>query len=244
MMVGEQMMQLSTQASLLRPPHAGPPIPHAASLADQPHNAVSALEELGTVITVAKNAEIWAQGDNVQYSYRIVSGCIRLVKLMEDGRRQISEFLVAGDWLGFDGTAIQDVAAEAVAGSVLKRYKRCAVDALASRDNSVAHWRFELMSQKLYLAQEHMLTLGRRTAGERIAAFLLDMEARTGRDRSGTVPLPMNRSDIGDYLGLRLETICRVLSRLKRAGAIRTSSTGFSIRDRAALEVCASETLH
>jgi len=238
------MMQLSTQASPSRPPHAGQQIPHGAGVPDQPHGVVSALEEFGTVISVAKNAEIWAQGDNVQYSYRIVSGCIRLVKLMEDGRRQISEFLVAGDWLGFDGTAIQDVAAEAVAGSVLKRYRRRAVDALASRDMCVAHWRFELMSQKLYLAHEHMLTLGRRTAEERIAAFLLDMEARTGRDRAGAVPLPMNRTDIGDYLGLRLETICRVLSRLKRAGAIRTSPSGFSIRDREALEVSASDTWH
>jgi CRP/FNR family nitrogen fixation transcriptional regulator len=238
------MMQLSISSSPTRPQHFGAPIPSLASLPGQPQGALIALEELGSTISVRKNAEIWAQGDSVQYSYRIVSGCIRLVKLMEDGRRQISEFLVAGDWLGFDGTALQDVAAEAVADSVLKRYPRRAVDALAARDISVAQWRFELMSQKLYLAQEHMLTLGRRTAEERIAAFLLDMAARTQRDHSGISPLPMNRTDIADYLGLRLETICRVLSRLKRAGAIRVAPSGFSIRDRDALEVCASDTLH
>jgi CRP-like cAMP-binding protein len=238
------MVQLSIQSSPTRPQHAGLPIPSLAGPQDQPHDAIHALEELGSTISVRKNAEIWAQGDSVQYSYRIVSGCIRLVKLMEDGRRQISEFLVAGDWLGFGGSALRDVAAEAVADCVLKRYPRRAVDALASRDISVAQWRFELMSQKLYLAQEHMLTLGRRTAEERIAAFLLDMAARTQRDRSGMSPLPMNRTDIGDYLGLRLETICRVLSRLKRAGAIRVAPSGFSIRDRDALEVCASDTLH
>src|ERR1700678_630049 len=139
------MMQLSIQSSPTRPQHAGLPIPSLAGPQDQPHDAIHALDELGSTISVRKNAEIWAQGDSVQSSYRIVSGCIRLVKLMEDGRRQISEFLVAGDWLGFDGTALQDVAAEAVADSVLKRYPRRAVDALASRDISVAQWRFELM---------------------------------------------------------------------------------------------------
>jgi CRP/FNR family nitrogen fixation transcriptional regulator len=220
------MMQLSTQPSPARPHHFGPPIKPLAALPDRPQGALDALEELGSIISVRKNAEIWAQGDSVQYSYRIVSGCIRLVKLMEDGRRQISEFLVAGDWFGFGCSALQDVAAEAVAGSVLKRYPRRAVDALASHDISVAQWRFELMSQKFYRAQEHLLTLGRRTAEERIASFLLAMAGRTERDRSGLSPLPMNRTDIADYLGLRLETICRVLSRLKRAGAIRVAPSG------------------
>jgi CRP-like cAMP-binding protein len=241
--VGEQMMQFLTQPCLARSGHFGGSILSPADLPDQPPVAPNALEELGTTTSVGKNAEIWAQGDIVQHSYRIASGCVRLVKLMEDGRRQINEFLVAGDCFGFEGSPIHEVAAEAVGGALLQRYKRRDVEALASRDIGFARWRFDLMSQKLCLAQERMLTLGRRTAAERIAGFLLDIEARTGHDRSGVVALPMCRTDIGDYLGLRLETVCRLLARLQRAGAIRLARTGVVIRNRAAVQACASAAL-
>jgi CRP-like cAMP-binding protein len=238
------MFQLSTQPSNSLPPPPGASLTHLPIPRDPSHAAEQAIEALGSTVTVAKNTELWAQGDNTQYSYRLVSGCIRLVKLMEDGRRQISEFIVGGEWFGFAGMDLQDRAAEAVVGCVLRRYPRRAVESLASQDSAVARWRFDLVSKKLYVAQEHMLTLGRRTAEERIASFLLDMTTRAGRDSATSVGLPMSRTDIGDYLGLRLETICRVLSRLKRAGAIRVSPSGFSIRDRSALEISASDTWH
>ncbi len=206
-----------------------------------PHQSISSgdlttLHSLASHVAFAKNAEIWAQGDASPYAYRIVSGCVRLVKLMEDGRRQITAFLVAGDWVGFDLVAEHDYAAEAVESSVLLRYPRRNIDMLMARDISFIHWQLELMSRTLCRAQDRMLTLGRRTAAERIADFLLDMAERTGPDRTGTIRLPMGRTDIGDYLGLRLETVCRVLARLQRDSAIRLNAAGFTIRNRDALE--------
>jgi CRP/FNR family nitrogen fixation transcriptional regulator len=188
-----------------------------------------ALEEIGTQIVVKKGAELWAQGERSMYAYRVVSGCIRQVKLMEDGRRHITDFLLSGEWAGLEGRDEHDDAAEAVTDAV------CNLGFL--------RWQVELMSQKLYLAQERMLTLGRRTAAERVACFLLDMAERAGRDRTGAVILPMSRTDIGDYLGLRLETACRVMARLQREGAIKLLTTGFAIRDRSALDACAHASL-
>ena len=128
---------------------------------------LAALEELGITITVPKNAELWAQGESTPYAYRIVSGSVRLVKLMPDGRRQITDFLTAGEWLGFEGPAEHDFAAEAVVGSVVRRYPRRQIDALVAQDIGLARWRLALMSNTLCQAQDRMLTLGRRTAAER-----------------------------------------------------------------------------
>jgi CRP-like cAMP-binding protein len=202
-----------------------------------------ALEELGISITVPKNAELWAQGESTPYAYRIVSGSVRLVKLMPDGRRQITDFLTAGEWLGFEGPAEHDYAAEAIVGSVVRRYPRRHVDALVAQDIGLARWRLELMSNTLCQAQDRMLTLGRRTAAERLAVFLLDMSARAPAGQGGEVTLPMSRADIGDYLGLRLETVSRTMAQMQRSGAIRLSSAGFSVRNRGALDACAGATL-
>jgi CRP-like cAMP-binding protein len=87
------------------------------------------------------------------------------------------------------------------------------------------------------LANAHgrTLLLGRMTASERIAAFLLEMCER--RDRAKFLDLPMSRSDIADYLGLTIETVCRNLSSLKRDGVIAIPNPQrIELRDRAALE--------
>src|SRR5262245_19330979 len=95
------------------------------------HDALDLLEQFGTTLSVARDREVHGQGDPTAYCYRIVSGCVRTVKLMEDGRRQIGEFLMAGDLLGFDAIGTCDFAAEAVSDVVLRRYPRRAVDALS-----------------------------------------------------------------------------------------------------------------
>jgi CRP/FNR family nitrogen fixation transcriptional regulator len=200
---------------------------------------LAALEDLGVPVVVRKGADIWGQGDEAPYAYRIISGCVRLVKLMEDGRRQITAFLGAGDWLGLERIEAHHCAAEGVTGCVLRRYARRQVDALVAQDTGLARWQLDMMSRSLCQAQERMLTLGRRTAMERIATFLLDMEERLGTERSGSIPLLMCRTDIGDYLGVRLETVCRILSQLQRAHAIRLTRTGFAIANRQVLEAAA-----
>lgn len=80
----------------------------------------------------------------------------------------------------------------------------------------------EFAGHELSLAQDQMLLLGRRNADEKVAAFLLNLQARYARigQKSVTVPLPMSRQDIADYLGLTIETVSRTLTKLAKEKAL------------------------
>ena len=103
---------------------------------------------------------------------------MRTVKLMEDGRRQIGEFLMAGDLLGFDALDTYDFAAEAVSDVVLRRYPRRMVDALAESNVALARRLRDMTAISLRMAHSRLVLLGRKTASERIASFLLEMAER------------------------------------------------------------------
>jgi CRP/FNR family nitrogen fixation transcriptional regulator len=97
---------------------------------------------------------------------------------MADGRRQVSEFLLPGELFAFDALDRHDFAAEALEDSLVKRYPRRAVEALTERSVPLSHKLFHLTRAKLRQAQDRMLLLGRMTASERIACFLLQMSDR------------------------------------------------------------------
>ncbi len=197
---------------------------------------LAALEPLATTIQVERDEEVVAQEDPATYCYQVVSGCVRTVRLMEDGRRHVGEFLFAGDMFGWDALDRHDFGAEAVTPVTLRRYTRQDLEQLADRDTGVARRLRELSSSRLRSGREHMVLLGRKTASERIASFLLEMATRTaGRDLRATIELPMSRSDMGDYLGLTVETVCRRLTRLRLDGTITMEGTKIAIWDRRAL---------
>lgn len=202
------------------------------------------LEQFGTTISAQRDREIHAQGDQAAYCYRIVSGCIRMVKLMEDGRRQIGEFLMAGDLLGFDALETYDFATEAVSDVVLRRYPRRVVDALAERNIALARRLRDVTSISLRLAHTRLVLLGRKTASERIASFLLEMIQRLPNARRNVLDLPMSRTDMADHLGLTIETVCRILAHLRRDGTIAIERGSIAIHDAVALQQMASEPRH
>ena len=237
-------MEVSHQSDLERPRRAILTVPSASDPSPHPLSDSDALEALATTVSVHKDSEIYAQGDAARHCFRIVSGCVRTVKLMEDGRRQVSEFLLPGDWFGFEALEEHDFAAEAVTGAVLRRYPRRGLDALAEQDARVGRWLLVLAATQLRSARERMVTLGRKTATERIAGFLLEMTRREPVDRQGATALPMSRTDIADHLGLTIETVCRTLTQLKRDGAIAIARTGFTLRSHGALQTLASATRH
>ena len=143
-----------------------------------PRDALDLLEQFGATVSVQRDQEIHGQGEEATSCYRILRGCVRMVKLMEDGRRQIGEFLMAGDLLGFDALETHDFAAEAVSDVVLRRYPRRMVDALAERNAPLARKLRDLTSISLRTAHARLVLLGRKTASERIATFLLEMAER------------------------------------------------------------------
>ncbi len=159
-------------------------------------------------------AEIYAQGEKCGNLYQVEFGAVRIYRLLSDGRRQISAFHLAGEIFGFEADESHHFFAEAICGTGI-RIMRASAPRMAPELLPVA-------LQSLVRAQEHLLVLGRQNAIERIAAFFLEMLERQGGLRQ--IELSMSRLDIADYLGLTIETVSRVFSRLRQKGVIRLPS--------------------
>jgi CRP/FNR family nitrogen fixation transcriptional regulator len=160
------------------------------------------------------NAEIYGQGEQAKALYQVEFGAVRIYRLLADGRRQISAFHVAGEVFGFEADGYHHFFAEAICGSAIRIYRQ-PVDADVAREI------LPVALQALVRAQEHLLVVGRQSACERVAAFLLDMMERQGD--LPAIELPMSRTDIGDYLGLTIETVSRTFSKFRDKGLIRLS---------------------
>jgi CRP/FNR family nitrogen fixation transcriptional regulator len=196
----------------------------------------------GMTISLPRDRELHAQGDQATFCYRVVSGCVRTVKLMEDGRRQVGAFLLAGDCLGFEALDTHDFAAQAVTAIVVQRYRRREVEAAMDRHPALARGLREMAGRGLRDAYDRMLLLGRKTASERIATFLLEMAARQASER--IVALPMGRGDIADHLGLTIETVCRMVTHLRRDGTIAIAAGSVEVRNPTALRQLAADPRH
>jgi CRP/FNR family nitrogen fixation transcriptional regulator len=218
--------------------------PGSAAIQPAPRDALDVLEQFGTTVVVSRDRQIHGQGDRAEYCYRILSGCVRTVRLMEDGRRQIGEFLMAGDLFGFEVLDTFDFAAEAVSDVVVRRYPRRMLEALAESNVALARRLRAITSISLRTAHARLVLLGRRTATERIASFLLEMAERLPARHPPVLDLPMGRSDIADHLGLTIETVCRILALLRRENTIAIKRSAITIRDVGALRQMACEARH
>lgn len=182
---------------------------------------------LGTTCSYDDGEPIYLENDPVQHWYEVVSGAVRACKLIADGRRQVIEFYFAGDVFGFDDQdGVHTLSAEAAAEhpTVLTRYHRQRLDVKAAADPDISGKLRDLAFRALVRTRTHVLVLGRLSAMERVAEFLLEMDGRLrplSADNSlGGFCLPMGRKDIADYLGLTPETLSRCLQTLRRSGVI------------------------
>lgn len=178
------------------------------------------LNALGSVAHFEANETIFAEGDDANYVYKIRSGAVRLCKLLADGRRQIIDFALAGDHFGFELGNEHAITAEALGPVVVLKCARTRLERLERERLDVGQWLMQMLRRDLWAAQNHLLMLGRQTAKERVASFLLLMSEKHKPDAKGGIDIPMSRQDIADYLGLTIETVCRALSDLKRARII------------------------
>ena len=207
-----------------------------ATIAQSGHlDALIALERIGTRLSFLRNDEIYPEGDRADCWYKVVSGTVRAYKLLADGRRHIGEFCSSGDWFGIDSGGERLYSAEAVDDVIAMRFQRTATERMIDRNPALARLLRDTMLRDLANAHGRTLLLGRMTARERVAAFLLEMFER--RDRTKVLDLPMSRNDIADYLGLTIETVCRTLSAFKRDGTIAIPNPHrIELLDRDALE--------
>jgi CRP/FNR family nitrogen fixation transcriptional regulator len=207
-------------------------------------DAMLLLEQIGTTIDVPRDYEFYAEGDPAEYCYRVLNGCIRTVRSMEDGRRQVGQFPMRGDRFGFDALDTHCYGAEAVSNAVVRRYPRAMVDNMAENYPALARCLRELALGHLRATHDRIMLLGRKSASERVASFVLDMELRCGKGGGGRLELPMARLDIADHLNLTVETVCRVLTMLKKEHIVAIGRTTIEVRDRRALQALACDTRH
>jgi CRP-like cAMP-binding protein len=179
-----------------------------------------ALHRLGTKIRVPRGETIFNQGDPAEYAYKVISGAVRLCRHLSDGRRQIAQFLFPGDFFNIVATGEHGFTAEAVSDAVLMAFPQRQLRRFWEERASVQERFMTLLSQRVLDAQNHLMVLGRQTAMERVASFLVLIWERIGDEDDNVVDVPMSRLDIADYLGLTIETVCRVLSSLKRKRVI------------------------
>jgi len=175
-------------------------------------------ELIGTSFSYAREEEIYGEAEEAEFVYKLLDGAVRTHKILSDGRRQITGFHLPGELLGFEQQDRHRHTAEALADTRMLIFRRRQIERVAACNATVACQLWSLAACRLHDAQDHMLLLGRGSAMERLVAFLIDLDLRLGS--TGTVVLPMSRRDIGDYLGLTIETVSRLMTQLEVDGAL------------------------
>jgi CRP/FNR family transcriptional regulator len=204
-----------------------------------PDNELRRLDQASTSHTAAPGTSFITEGDAASAFFNITGGSARLYKLMSDGRRQITGFAGVGHFLGLAVSDTYAFSAEAIDPVYYCRFSRAKLRTLLDDFPAMEKRLLQLASNELVAAQEQMLLLGRKTARERVASFLL------AQSRLGVVcpmprthfALPMTRGDIADYVGLTIETVSRTLTKLRSDGLIDIpNQTDVVIRNRGKLE--------
>lgn len=174
------------------------------------------------------------EGDDSNYIYEIIEGVVSSCKIFSDGRRQIVAFAYPGELvgLGHQGTYRYDFEAVSVA-KVRAIPKTQLLNAIRERPE-MAEKLLDMATSEVAQVQEHSINLGRKTALERVASFLVDLAERKGGadDDVAVFELPMSRAEIADFLGLTIETVSRNLTKLRARHVIEvTQMTNLTIPD-------------
>ena len=183
------------------------------------------LEQLNAVMresSLSKGDYLFSEGDEANFVFIIFSGVIQLDKLLADGRRQITGFLFKGDLLGLAKDGIYTCSAEAISDVQICKFKLVEFENLIEEFPELEHQLLKIARNELAEIQQQLLLLGRKTAIERLASFIISLSDRAViRGEPDTpVSISMTRNSIGDYLGLTTESVSRSMTRLKKFGAI------------------------
>jgi CRP/FNR family nitrogen fixation transcriptional regulator len=176
----------------------------------------NSVDRIGVEADYARAKTIFRKGQAADSIYRVESGCVRTYVSHSDGRRLITGFYFPGDYFGLELHKKHRVCAEAIVASKILVVRTNALTSRAANDAAVAKHMLTITGAELRRAQNHSLLL-QHSAHERVANFLLEMKQRNRRKE---VDLHMSRQDIADHLGLTIETVSRVLNRLKKKSLI------------------------
>jgi CRP/FNR family nitrogen fixation transcriptional regulator len=208
--------------------------PLVQQLARRAPKSATVVDFVGKLQTFSPGDCIFEEGDPTDFIYKVISGTIRSYKLLDNGRRKIEAFRLAGELFGIDSTECREFTTEAVdnvTAAVVQRSVMFKGPAIANHDFE-GIWM--ATAHELSRVQQHALLLG-KNGQQRLACFLLDMSRRL--KQPDVLELPMPRQDIADYLGLTIETVSRMMTQLQASDTIAlVTSRRVLLRNREALE--------
>lgn len=182
---------------------------------------------------------LFRAGDPFQSVYAVRSGAFKTCTLTVDGEEQVTGFYLPGEILGMDGlgTNVHTNTARALESASICEIPFSKLETLSSRIPSLQRHFFQLMSREIQADQQLMLLLTKKAADARLAAFLLNLGSRYGRRglSNRRLRLPMSRNDIGNYLGLAVETVSRIFTRLQGSNVLAVAGKEIEITDHHAL---------
>jgi CRP/FNR family nitrogen fixation transcriptional regulator len=170
-----------------------------------------------------RNREIFGHGHDANHVFKVEAAVVRTYKFLRDGRRQVDAFHGPGNVFSLEIGAKYSFSAAAASDCIVISYGRRNLEKLAANNEQLSLQLFSSALRSLARAQEHSLSLGRRTAVEKVATFLMGCTeySRGGND----IFLAMTRKDIADYLGLTIETASRTFARLEEGSLIELIGT-------------------
>ncbi len=171
---------------------------------------------------VKAGGEIVGQGESMATYSNVLSGVVKLSKMMADGRQQIVGLQFAPDFLGRPFLKESQVSAEAAVDTELCSMPKAVIDRMLNDTPELEHKLHEQALNELDEARDWMLTLGRKTAQEKVASFLYLIASNINPEEGNVCKfdLPLTRADIADFLGLTIETVSRQMTKLRRDGVI------------------------
>lgn len=182
-----------------------------------------------------KGDHLYRDNDEFRSVYAVRSGAVKAYRVTDDGREQVTGFYFPGEILGMDGIAKNTHAcsAKALETSAVCEIPFTSLEQLSVQLPNLQRHFFQLMSREITEDQQLITLLSKNTAEERIAALMLSISARNARRKLSSTQfrLPMSRIDIGNYLGLTVETVSRVFSRLQKLDVLQVSNKEIEILD-------------
>lgn len=178
------------------------------------------LNRILSLVELDEGQVAFLEGDENGFLFNVISGALRLIKSLPDGRRQIVGFLFPGDIMGHAVRGHYVYSAEALKRSSLCRVPKSGLSDVMERFPKLEHKLLGMASEEIAHAQDHLLILGRKHAREKVASALTGLVERLGRKepQGWLIELPMTRRDLADYVGLTIETVSRTITELEREG--------------------------
>jgi CRP/FNR family transcriptional regulator, nitrogen fixation regulation protein len=174
------------------------------------------INRIGVRKVYTSKERIFNKDDPAVSLYKVIDGLVCTSKVLSDGRRQIGEFYLPGDYFGFECSRLHTLSAEVVTSAKVRVIKKSELAAVANRD-AIERQLLLLTTRELARLQNRVLLLI-KNAQERVGEFILEMDKRS--KVGDAILLLMTRQDIADYLGLRIETVSRILTSLESSAAI------------------------